>query len=490
MSPSSDESPAPQLIESSTPSAGASDSVAPPSTAHPADSSLDSPPTSSFSDAEVPLLIGLKRRFYRRPLFIVMVIFVAGLVGVGIWFWRDEFYRNYLLATLGNTRARYVMGAYYKSGERVPQSYQEAAKWFKRAADAGHPESQFEYSVLRLYGNGVEKDEADALVYLEKAASNEIVEAQFLAGGLLLGGLSEDPVVELRSQAPGRVTRIYRSVREVVRAGEALIAVDSAGTESNITAPQHGTIIEVGVETGEAVTIYTPLCRLRPRSASRQQGEFWLIRAAQNRYAPAEYYLANLYMAGDMLPKDHVKAWVLLNDLAERGSEDAMEQRDRLETTILTPEELKKVKALQAAATPSTPEVAAARQTLADRPIDASGEDGLSVHERIVKDSLAMTNEFVEILKSATDGASARAAVGKLKILVMDTEALRRRIRAAGLPTPQLEREFAKYRQQLEDVNELLMQELRRIDNDPNLAPLKDYVGRAMKYMQEMNLVD
>jgi TPR repeat protein len=50
----------------------------------------------------------------------------------------------------GSTRAMYNTALCYLSGEGITRNYQEARKWMKRAALAGHTKAQFEHG-LKLF---------------------------------------------------------------------------------------------------------------------------------------------------------------------------------------------------------------------------------------------------------------------------------------------------------------------------------------------------
>jgi hypothetical protein len=180
----------------------------------------------------------------RRLAFELPTVVAVVVVGLGIWVLASEFRRNYVPALLGRAKSQYLVAAAYKRGQS-PQNYAKAARWFKRAADKGFPEADFEYGVLRLNGLGIEQDREEALDYLSKAADSDILEAQFLLGATLLND----------------------------------------GSDS-------------------------------------QRAEQQLRQAAEKRYAPAQYCLANEYIAGARLPQNYVAAYVLLNDLARQTDLD------------------------------------------------------------------------------------------------------------------------------------------------------------------------
>ena len=77
-----------------------------------------------------------------------------------------------------------------------------------------------------------------------------------------------------------------------------------------------------------------------PDEKSPQKAEQWLKSAAEKRYGPAEYCLANEYISGANLTSDYVAADVLLRDLKNRGFRDAEADLDNLESYLMTPDQV------------------------------------------------------------------------------------------------------------------------------------------------------
>jgi TPR repeat protein len=53
--------------------------------------------------------------------------------------------------------SQYLLGSAYFVGIETPRDYEEAAKWYRRAADQGHPEAQFRLGSMYYLGQGVPK---------------------------------------------------------------------------------------------------------------------------------------------------------------------------------------------------------------------------------------------------------------------------------------------------------------------------------------------
>ncbi|MDP2226881.1 MAG: hypothetical protein Q8J78_05345 [Moraxellaceae bacterium] len=91
----------------------------------------------------------------------------------------DEFERRRMeqlqqSAEHGYAPAIHELAIHYDSGELVPRDSNKAAKLFMQAAEKGHPHAQWIHGLDLLYGqNGMEKDEARGLKYIEKAAASK-----------------------------------------------------------------------------------------------------------------------------------------------------------------------------------------------------------------------------------------------------------------------------------------------------------------------------
>lgn len=74
------------------------------------------------------------------------------------------------LADAGDSRAQYQIGVLHYRGEGLPQSYVEAAKWFRKAADRGDADAQYNLGLMYAAGRGLNKDFTRALMWFIIAA--------------------------------------------------------------------------------------------------------------------------------------------------------------------------------------------------------------------------------------------------------------------------------------------------------------------------------
>jgi len=85
-----------------------------------------------------------------------------------------------LAADQNHEGAQYLLGGMYEKGQGVPQNDVEAANWYRKAADHGNLGAQVSLGVMYAAGRGLPQDNAEALKSLRKAAD------QNGAGGLFM----------------------------------------------------------------------------------------------------------------------------------------------------------------------------------------------------------------------------------------------------------------------------------------------------------------
>ena len=144
-------------------------------------------------------------------------------------------------------RAEVGLGVLYLEGRGVPPDDAEAARWFQRAADRGHPDAQFRLGFLHFSGRGVARDMAAAQRWYRMAADQGHAESSFYLGVMYAQGqgVGHDDVLayalferavqnatgSLRSLAERRRNAMGRrmSANQIDRATELAAALAAAG---------------------------------------------------------------------------------------------------------------------------------------------------------------------------------------------------------------------------------------------------------------------
>ncbi|MDW7771480.1 MAG: tetratricopeptide repeat protein [Desulfobulbaceae bacterium] len=70
----------------------------------------------------------------------------------------------------GDAGAQFTLGARYKNGDGVEQNYQEALKWYRKAAEQEYADAQVILGALHYAGQGVEQNKIMAFEWWLKAA--------------------------------------------------------------------------------------------------------------------------------------------------------------------------------------------------------------------------------------------------------------------------------------------------------------------------------
>jgi hypothetical protein len=175
-------------------------------------------------------------------------------------------------AEQGNTEAQTNLGFLYSRGERVPQDYAQAAKWFQQAAAQGDVTAQFTLGVLYVKGYGVPQDYAMARQWFEKAAAQDSATAQ-----VLLGMLYDDEWGVLQD---------YAMAREWYEKAAAQGDADAQYRLGRLYVWGYGVPQDYAM--------------------ARQ----WFEKAAAQEHAGAQFDLGLLYYNGWGVPQDYVKAYM------------------------------------------------------------------------------------------------------------------------------------------------------------------------------------
>ena len=74
-------------------------------------------------------------------------------------------------ADQGNAQAQFNLGIMYHGGQGVAQDFKAAMVWYRKAADQGHAKAQCALGIMYADGHGVQQNLPTALIWVEKAAA-------------------------------------------------------------------------------------------------------------------------------------------------------------------------------------------------------------------------------------------------------------------------------------------------------------------------------
>ncbi len=240
-------------------------------------------------------------------------------------------------AEIGNGDAQLVLGEMYYGGQGVSKDDAEAVKWWQKAAEQGHAKAQYNLGEIYRSGNPygdqpinsvVITDNAKAAVWYQKAAARGLARAQFQLGWMYLfgEGVSKDSAkaaewfkkaaTQGHIEAQYRLAVMYGSGTGVPKDGtKAVDWLEKAAAQEHAEA-QHrlGNIYSQG--------------KFVPKNDAKAME--WYQKAATQGHVDAQSVLGTMYWLGDGVPIDPVRAYAWLNLAAAQGSTFAADTRNVL----------------------------------------------------------------------------------------------------------------------------------------------------------------
>lgn len=213
------------------------------------------------------------------------------------WKWRaiDHYLAD---AEKGDANAQYGLGYVYNSVNDYDDE-EDALKWYRKAAEQGHAEAQFELGGRYWIGWSVEKNAEEAAKWYQKAAEQGHMEAQVALGKCYLVGIgmiqSADKAVEWCEKAAEQGFQYAKDLALKIRQGKGVAQCELGNCYSGGD----------GVEKNEKKAV-----------------ECWR-EAAEQGYAEAQYELGQCYEwgRGVKASKREAKKWLKM--AAEQGYEFA-----------------------------------------------------------------------------------------------------------------------------------------------------------------------
>jgi hypothetical protein len=224
-------------------------------------------------------------------------------------------------AKAGDTTAMKQVGGLYYTGDRVEQDFEEAARWFRRAADEGDAEAQYDLAALYYRGEGVEKSRLEGARWLRRAARGGHAKAteeyaKLQESGELLLLAQSDPVgvFELQLEAAeGGEAPAQAMVGEMYLEGIGVRADGGKAVEWLTRAADQG-------DRDAAASLGSIYEEGRGVDADPAAAVTWFRKAAEAGHSGAQFNLGTMYMNGVGVPVDHTEAVMWLSMAADANS--------------------------------------------------------------------------------------------------------------------------------------------------------------------------
>jgi|HubBroStandDraft_3_1064219.scaffolds.fasta_scaffold65323_2 TPR repeat protein len=199
----------------------------------------------------------------------------------------------------GDVSAQWNLGKAYEVGNRVPQSDELAAKWYRKAADQGNADAENSLGVMYRLGQGVNRDKEEAVRWYRKAAKLGNSQAMFNMGVSYYNG----------DGVPSNAGTAYAWFLLAQEAGSA--AAEDAVTRSAEEGGRMGTP-DAFLQIGEMYEKGADL----PQSDS--EAVKWYRKAADANPL-ARVRLAAMFINGRGVPRDYEQATVLCQSAARQN---------------------------------------------------------------------------------------------------------------------------------------------------------------------------
>jgi TPR repeat protein len=241
-----------------------------------------------------------------------------------------------LAANPRDAAAMTLIGEIYHDGLALKRDDEEAARWWRLAANDGDPQGAYEYGVALLTGSGVRQDKAAARALFLKAADKGALGALYNLGVLALEGNTPDYAAAAgyfrRAAEAGDGNSAY-SLGVLLREGKG-VPLDTDEAARWLKQASDEGIIAGQVE--YAIMLFNGVGVMKDEKGAAKIFEL----AAARRNPIAQNRLAHLYLAGRGVPKDIVRAALWAGLARAAGLKD-----DKLDKEIgaLTPAQVEQV---------------------------------------------------------------------------------------------------------------------------------------------------
>eukprot|EP00729_Bicosta_minor_P032465 gene32465-biopygen20867 len=231
--------------------------------------------------------------------------------------------------------AQNILGDMYESGEGVKQDHVEAAKWFRKAAEAGYAAAQYNLGLMYGTGKGVEQDHVEAVKWFRKSAEAGHAMAQNNLGAVYRDGDGVD-------QDHVEAAKWFRKAAE---AGFAMAqcSLGFAYDKGNGVEQDHVEAVKwlrKAAEAGNAIAQCNLGYMYRNGEGVEQdhvEAAKWYRKSAEAGFAQAQCTLGAKYFIGEGMKQDYVEAVKWFQLVATQGFERAVIVLDLLQQRNFIP---------------------------------------------------------------------------------------------------------------------------------------------------------
>jgi TPR repeat protein len=248
-------------------------------------------------------------------------------------------------AEQGNADAQSQLGFMYAKGQGVPQDYAESVKWYRKAADQGDADAQHNLGFMYEQGQGVPQDYAESVKWYRKAAEQGNADGQFNLGEMYANGQGVP-------QNYAEAVKWYRKAAEQGNAGGqvnlGVMYVNGKGVPQDYA--EAAKWFRKAAEQGNADGQFNlGFMYYQGDSVPQNYAEAtkWYRKAADQGDAKAQFNLGFMYDNGQGVPQNYILAYAWSNLAAAKGQKQAPKLRDSV-AGKMTPAQIAEAQKLSA----------------------------------------------------------------------------------------------------------------------------------------------
>ncbi len=221
----------------------------------------------------------------------------------------------------GDAEAQFELGRCYAKGNGVSKDMSEATKWYRKAAEQGHAGAQYSFGVCRKDGVGVPENVYEGAEWILKAAEQGVVEAQLTIGWLYAKGegVDRDMASAARWYRKAAAQGLAEAQYELGRCYH-----EGAGVSKDINEALDW-YRKAAVQNEQRAQFELGLCYGRGDGVYKNEVEAakWFGKAAKLGHVGAQFFLGLGYLGGRGVPKDKSEAIYWLEKAKDNGSAEA-----------------------------------------------------------------------------------------------------------------------------------------------------------------------
>ena len=290
----------------------------------------------------------------------------------------------------GDAKAQFDLGCAYFWGDGLAKDDVEAVKWWRKAAEQGHAEAQYDLGYCYAAGYGVTNDTHEAIKWYRKAAEQGERQAQCQLGlyyeGLKIQGeeVKSAEVLKPPNQRQWHAEEGDEAANDEIEAAKWFRKAAEQGepTAQSWLGELYCMGSGVPKDTAEGIKWYRKSaeqgnanaqcdlggCYCRGEGVPQDYTEAvkWYRRAAEQGDAFGQELLGGMYELGQGVPEDYVQAYKWFNLAAAQGDTNAISDRD-IFAKAMTPDKIAEAQELSRGFKPHT-ESSSVNSTSPDKP--------------------------------------------------------------------------------------------------------------------------